>query len=803
VEGVAAASAVAHLAEVSPWWFVAGGGAAALAGTAVANARLRHTGTALYTCAACAVAGLAGAAGIEFGPWSGAGLGTLVLGGILLGTPYGWFRDRHDTRVAKQVAKAAEQQAVYLAERKHNAWEDILAKAGAKDVHVLTELNDDVWTNGERKFEAGFALALDLGESAPTARELATYTPKIEQIAARRLKLRIRSGSIEIRPGDYAHEAEIIIPTRDILKETFPMRLLNEPRSVNDPVSACISVDGTPIGWLLSEDPHGMIVGQTNSGKSTFLQALGVELTRCVDNTTWMIVGQKPVRNFAPWLHPFLKGLPSQHTKSGYVEPVIDWVAADIGEACRMLMDAYKAISIRQRKASENADDQWMVTEDSPRITILIDESPDFLNNNTYKVKPYDWTGPSEEDDELSGVRTGLTFSELLLKVVRLARSEGMTVAFLSQRGTNSMVGADAGDLKSQIPFRAGFRQSGYIEQNATFNTETAGVDVATLRQGELFIEMGGFYRPVRAKGYYPDKELIQAAAIQNCQWAQPLDDYTADGLDYYAGRWTRESQQDFLRQVLPSAVRTVPYRPMQAQPEHAEGTVTSATEAAAPEGAPRHAMGAFEQWMGTHHSGEDITDNLFQQFVAETWNAVPPEERAEIFGENWDELTAEQRATFEKDMPMSGGGTRETSPEDEVAMLERMFAADPADEPEPPASPEPPAGPVIDPTLPESTRAVLALLARSDLLYGEWVPTMSIVALAAEELGWEESTPGAKKVKDALAKVNVFQPGRPKIPGTKKKYPSGYFAADIQQALEAVTSFGDEEHGTDEPGEE
>jgi hypothetical protein len=768
VEGIAAASGFAHVAQEAPWWFVAGGGLAAVVGAAVAKARWRHAGTTLYTGISCAAAGVTAAIGTEFGPWSGPGLGSLLLSGVALGPWYGYLRYRHNGRVAKELAKEAARRELLRAERKHHDWEAILAKAGAKDVHVCTDLNDDTWAHGERKFEAGFALALDLGEEAPTIRELAGYTPQIEKIAARRLTMQIRTGAIQILPRGYAHEAEIIVPTRDILKETFPMPLLPEPRSVNDPICACIAVDGTPIGWTPADDPHGMFAGKTNSGKSTFLQANAVELTRCVDNVTWMIVGNKPVRNFAPWLHPFLKRLPCSHTKSGFVEPVIDWVAADIAEACRMACDAYKAISIRQRKASVDGADKWTVTPDSPRITILIDESPDFLTNETYKCKPWDWDGNTDEEDEEAGIHTGMPFSEILLKVVRLARSEGISVVFLTQRGTSSMVGADAGDLKSQITFRTGFKQAGWIEKNATFNTEDAGVDVAALRQGELYIEMDGYSRPVLAKGYYPSPELIQQAAIQNCAWAQPLDDYTADELDYYAGRWTRPSQQDFLRQVLPSAVRTIPYQGIADQPEQPKGTVTTATAAAAPEDAPTSAMAAFEQWVAAEHQGEDITQELFEQFIQERWQAASPQERATLLGER----------------PAPPDEGPEAHKAREIDLLERMFSADSAEEPEPPVSQ---VGPVIDPTLPQRTRELLTLLARSDLLYDEWVATRDIVTLAEEELGWPGSTPGARRVHEALNEVNVFQPAnRPKTNG--KKWPSGFWAADIKQALAAVT---------------
>jgi hypothetical protein len=76
---------------------------------------------------------------------------------------------------------------------------------------------------------------------------------------------------------------------------------------------------------------------------------------------------------------------------------------------------------------------------DDPQITILIDESPDLLINNKVKT-----THKGER----------VTFSELVLKLVRLARSEAIQIIFLSQRGTATMIGPDGGDVKSQVVYR-------------------------------------------------------------------------------------------------------------------------------------------------------------------------------------------------------------------------------------------------------------------------------------------------------------------------------------------------------------
>ncbi len=734
IEAVLAAGSLAHLLRAPWWWFPVGGALAALVGALMVRQRSGRRSALAFVAVGSAMAGVLVAIGAVHGPASPWVIGLLGACAIVLGPVYGATRHREDKREAAQLQKIETERA----EVKRHAWEAVFEDAGCKDVRVEEELTDDVWTAGERRFPAGFALALVLGDQAPEAKAMPGFVPNIEKIAANRLKMTIRAGSIQIRPRRYAHQVEIVIPTRDVMKETIAMPRETEPRSVNDPIYWCVSVDGVRLGWDSMEDPHGMFTGRTNLGKTTGLNAHAIDLTRCEDNVTMMICGAKPVRSFAPWLHPFLRGTRHPQSETGFVEPVLDWVAGDIEEACRILLDVYRAISIRQRSAAESADEKWVPSVEHPRITVLIDESPDLLNNEQYRVKPHDWKGRTEQEDDEAGQKTGLTFSELLLKIVRLGRSEGISIIFLTQRGTSTMTGADAGDIKSQLSYRAGWGQAGAIEMNATFNTQTAGVDLATLEPGEVYVEMAGYYQPILAKAYYPTREDITHAAINHTLYSHPLDDATADGLEFYAERWTRPSQQAFLRQILPNAVRTVP---RQAELD----------------------LAAVERGSVATLERGDVDDDD-DQAGAET------------------ETEAIAAAARLQDLE----GDQQTS------ALEALFMA-PALEPDGPGPDSPregeePAGPrlVIDPKLPTYTREILQTLANSDLLHGEWVPSTDILALAMDVLEWPRPPEGFRRLTKALLEVNVVKPTRPKRDGNR--LPMGYWAAEIKQALEQVS---------------
>lgn len=729
VQVLALVGSAAYFAEVAPWWFVAGGGAAALSAAVATHTRLHHSPATLYAASSTLAAGGIVAAGAEWGSLTGVGLA--VLGGALFGPLYASLRQRH-ARAHEKERQAFE---AARAERKRDDWEAIFKTAGAADVLVARELNVAPWSNGERKLPAGFALALELGDKAPEGRFLASMTPKIEQLAARRLKLPIRSGTIQVAPRGLAHEWEITVPTRDVLGEDVPFVLESGPRSVNDVIYTAMAADGTGLGVDLMLTPHGMFVGQNNQGKTVFLCVHMVELTRCVDSVVWAISGNKPVRLFKPWLEAFLRGTPSTESKTGYVEPVLDWVCGnDIEEACRVLMDAYKAIHLRQAMASDDdAGDKWIPTPEKPRLTIVIDEAPDLMDNTWYRCKPFDWTGDTVEEDEKNSRMTGYTFAEMMLKIVRLARSEAISLIFLTQRATNTMLGDHAGDIKTQLAYRVSFKQVSAAEASRTFTGETIGVNVNELKQGEIFMEDGESIRPIRGKGCNAHWDVVRAASVAHTVYAQPLDPRTALGLDFYAERWTRPSQQAFLRSLITNPVRTVPGQ----SPERL-GIEAQESARQIPDVAPSIARDQVEQ------AAEELDTSV------------------EALRERFPEL---------RDLDVNG------VPDDE----------------EPPAPT--PWGARIDPTLHEFTRTLLDLIASSDLLHAEWVPTQDILRLVEQELPeWPcDSTEGGRRVKWALGQAGVEQPNNPpKI--SRKRLPQGYHVRDIKLALDRYLRKDDEE---------
>lgn len=767
VEGVIVVGGFAHLADVAPAWFVGAGVLGAVVGGVSTKIRFTTSGIdpntgrrlpdphaaqiATYTAVSSAAAGGALAVASEMSPFSA--LGAVVIGGavIVLSPLYGLLRHRNTKAVLAEIEKRAEKRS----EAQRNEWISIFEKVKANDISIA-DITDELWTHGKREFPAGFALALDLGEDAPEGNSLAAMTPAIEKVAAARLKLPIRSGAIQINQRGYAHQWEIIIPTRDILDEKFDFIPATEPQSVNDPFAVAYAVDGTPVELDLMEDPHGLISGQTNWGKSNYLDVHAGRLAECEDNVTWVICGDKPDRYFAAWMAPFLRG--DVDADGNPVEPPFDWIAWNLEEACMMLCDIIKGVYVRQKTAGQDGGaTKWIPTKDRPRVTILMDESVSLLQRTRYKVKPYNWDGPTVEEDEENGQVTGMTFGELLLEALRVARSEGWSLIFSVQRSTATMMGGDGANQKSQVNYRAGFHDTGGNDTVAIFNSETSGVDTTSLPKGGLYVEMSGYNRPVLSKTPLMEPKDKETVTVTWSKLRGPLDDYTARELDFYATRWDRA--QEFLQGLIPNPVRTYPGQSSRHTPPAAPVEVEAEQDSSLDE-----VVEDFGEWMRANHP--DFEGDVTEEIMAE-------------YGQHLLDTNADVREVLRN---ARAGGTEPTQDQAEIEMLEAMYAAEHHEsEPEP----EPmPYGSNIDPSLPPHTRQLLGLLAGSDLLYDEWVLSDEILALAIEQLGWPAQKPGFQRVKEALEEVSVVQPKNPPKLGGKRKR-RGYHSADVKAAID------------------
>jgi hypothetical protein len=769
-EATLALGALSYMFQVPALWILVTGALAVVGAGVWSWDKFQHRGVTCYAIGVC-VAGFTWiwwAAGHS--PWTIGAIASLIAGTLALGPVYARLRWKHDEANRKEVAARTEQKA---AAQRHD-WEVIIHDAGAKDVTVDTDREG--YEQGRREFPAGFALALDLGDKAPDVKGMASRIPEIEKIASRRTNHAIRPGSLQIHGEPMAaHQCEIVVPTRDILGEDIPAPLPTEARPYGGPLEAMTAVDGTRLGWDPSVDIHGMVAGKTGAGKSKFLNAHLKESVRTREYVNWLQCGAKPVRSVMPWLRPFLEGV--LHPETGQpVEPVIDWFAADLEEAVCQLLDFMVLIERRQESAGFTGDDKWMATAADPEVILWIDESPNFLNS----TRKFDTHIPKKK----------MTYAEMLLEAERLARSEGGHIFYLTQRGTVSMNGGESGDLKSQTSYRAGFQADGLIDANAVFRTTSAGIAVETLRIGELYIEMTGYARPILAKGDLLTNDDVRRAAVLYSPYCGPLDDWTAEALNFYAGRWTRRNQQEFLLLLCPEAVRTIPGQP---------------TRSATP-------IVAFAEWLSSHHDGEELSDEQldekFETFIA-TWMTQPDDNDMPQPMAGFDAWAAENHpgkvptdAMLTEFLGTTISNIAEVGMRDEeigrraddVEALDALFDL----EYEPPTPPQPaPTITQIDPSLPADTRAVLEVIAGSDLSYSDQklTPTAEVTVLVDGVLGWGTNGAAGRRVLQALRVVNVFKvEPRPRLvgPDGKKMKTECFRTVDLVQAVEVNTVGGD-----------
>lgn len=749
-EATLAAGGLGHLVNLPPGW--AAGGAAAITATSALATQLRwnHTPTTLGVASAGGAAGTWLYHAMDTTPWNLTSLCTLALGSAVAMPLYGLLRWRQ-TEASEKVVEG--RRAERIEQRRHN-WEVVLTAAGIKGVYIDPTAHDGAeWVYGERKFDGGFALALRFGDDASVneAKDLSSYVPAIQRVARNKLGLRLRPGAIQVLSREWAGEAELVVPTKDVLAETYYAPEDSSPRSINDDLVVGRLVDGGPACVNLQDDPHGMFSGATNMGKTSYLNAHIPELTRSIDNRTWAICGHKPSRFFASWMAPFFEAQPDPTTGLP-CEPIFDWIAGHLDEAAAMLLDAYKAVDKRQTAAAASKDEKWSATVDFPAITIVIDESPDLLE-------------ATKKFDTHRGER--VTFSELVLKLVRLARSENIHVILLTQRGTMSLMGDKGSDIKSQLSYRAGFAARSSVELTAVFATDTTGVKLDSLPVGAYYLELTGYTRPVLAKGLYLPKDRKMQIARDHARYARPIDDWTASVMDYYEERWTRASQQEFFRELCADPVRTVPYVPFttgSASPVDAERptTLLGVLENMDPD-AP------FVSWMNQNYPDQKPTDEMLGEFLRDTTHAVGPGPEAQAEVEFLTNLFNAPTAA-EHDTYPAGEGESDAGP----AIVEDVAVA------------------AINPDLDEDTRHMLGAIAASGVLGSEdeYVLSLELNKIAEEHLGWPFGSEGTQRVAAALRKINVERLGkRPRVTinGETKRH-TVYLAADLRAALEQHT---------------
>jgi hypothetical protein len=306
------------------------------------------------------------------------------------------------------------------------------------------------------------------------------------------------------------------------------------PRSITEPVFL-----GPEFGVDVLRDAHGLLTGRSEAGMTQLVNAHLYETTRSTDCVNWLITDpDSAVRRLKPWLAHWLLKAPHPDDPARTVNPALDWVAPSWDEGCRMLLDVYKAVGVRQEL--DGAGDQWTVSNQAPAIALYLHGIELMLDARKHPVPAFD------------GCR--YTFGELLARVLRVARPEAIRVVLVAPSATNGTLGVAGGDIRPQFGYRlagrATARTNSLAEAMAAFH-DAKDVNLGDLPDGAFYGERRNDPKPLRVMGYRYDYEDIAWAAMRHGDYAASLDAGTADRLDHYAQRWTRPDQQAFSRRLV------------------------------------------------------------------------------------------------------------------------------------------------------------------------------------------------------------------------------------------------------------
>jgi len=440
-------------------------------------------------------------------------------------------------RTRREALRASAERSVERAERRRHEWDAILERAKVKGVKVVGESRLD--NGGGRIYE------LDIEDGSSGIAGLNSALDRIASAASRVVSYPITPRSLTVRPHSSGklHLCELVVLERDVLAENIalPADLYSTRGTVLDDYEVGRDVTSAPV-LIDRRQGHEFIAGMTDGGKSTAMEVRMIQDILRPDTVVWVIAPDKGARLVGPYLLPYLTG------ENRTARPAIDWIALDEAEAAMMLADTLRAINQRQRRLG--ADGQgWKPTPSDPAISIYIDESVGMLNSR------------QSYPDHTGRMRTP---GQLVTDVTRLARSEWITVTLASQRVTATMTGPDASNIKSQMRIRTAFgaaKGNEGFEAAGLFGADSGRLRLAGLPPGAYAITDERHRRvPEVIKGYNVSPE-IRTGAVRNADRLEThaiLDEYTAGALKTYAGRWTRDSQVQQVRDIITGSGRDV-----------------------------------------------------------------------------------------------------------------------------------------------------------------------------------------------------------------------------------------------------
>jgi hypothetical protein len=423
----------------------------------------------------------------------------LAAGGIAFGAAY--------TRLRYRVASARDPRSRIHHRNKEvkatGTWGEIMQRAGfgATTLH-----------HGPEEDWAGYTVWIRLDpDRTDTARSVVAAKGKIVGIAARVLGedgVQIGDDDITITPTENAMIVAIRVRLRRVLTETIQPP--EEVHPIDDPAEP-LELGRWEDGKLIDPSesgPHGIAVGASGSGKTTYEHGLTAQLSRRA-HVLNLAAGMSKFETFVDlWFQPLVDGRVGRPVyamigggSSGSEEDF--WSAVKVVAAGHALMTHRMSSPDTPRDGGN-----LVVSAEYPRVIIQIDE----VDALTKFKLPNSQGGMSRPKVTLPSGRQ-LDVWEMLVDITSKGRSEGVEVELSTQGLTEKFWGVAIQDLLRNVQRRAAF----YVlsRYDAAEVLKGTKLDAMSLRNNAMYLAVSSDGPVTQGKAAYYTKELIAEFAMR------------------------------------------------------------------------------------------------------------------------------------------------------------------------------------------------------------------------------------------------------------------------------------------------
>lgn len=485
---------------------------------------------------AMALTGVAGAAATGWlvhadgAPYTPSSLGLLALWTLTFGVGYAVLRSKEPERFLAKKAEndnlkqraedAKELRRVMTYQQIWHPW----FKAKKLPIEIV-----NVTTT-----EAGYTLRVVPKEDADDVPEFGALMAATEGLAVKASLYYAKQGTeigvndIRFEPTDMAHVWNLHVSTKKPLKKVIPHPQPGgrAPTTMYEPVEVGIYEDATPLKFdALGQ--HGVMIGATESGKSTFTHNYLDNLLSKIDCLVWVAGVQKLMPLIGSWLYPWLTGQTSR--------PVIDRIAGEEPEEVLILLDDFLKLATTLSKELL-LEDKRRVSPENPAICLILDEASALAENKDVRINTFDG-------------RENVTASQLINDICRVARAAGMSVFFLTQFGLVDALGDYGTKTMRNVNVRIVGRTNNDHDGAATLNS-IRGVRSTELRDNTLMVQTSREVpRAIPAKAFKLNeaREIVPLAhAYTDRRPVMPPKLVRLLG-DSYTGRWDADRNPDLV----------------------------------------------------------------------------------------------------------------------------------------------------------------------------------------------------------------------------------------------------------------